>query len=103
MLGHLLEIQFPAFRPTHPLVTVCVLLLDLAITLAKPYLVLVFSIEDTCLSLFSFMTAPFESLLLMVIHDIYSVLTSTYLHFSQVRKPILDSFNVLCPITPMTR
>jgi len=27
----------------------------------------------------------------MVIHDIYSVSTLTYLHFSQVRKPIFDN------------
>ena len=36
------------------------------------------------------MTALFESLLLMVIHDVYSVLTPTKLHFIQVGKPILD-------------
>ena len=41
-------------------------------------------------SLFSFMTALFESFLLMRIGDISSVLTPTYFHFIQVGKPILD-------------
>jgi len=36
------------------------------------------------------MTALFESLLLTVIHDVYSMSTLTYLHFSQVRKLSLD-------------
>src|SRR5882724_4782791 len=35
------------FQPTCPLVTVCILLLDLVITLAKSHLVLVISVEDT--------------------------------------------------------
>jgi len=46
-LGCLLETQFLAFQLRCPLATVCVLLLDLAVTIAKSYLVLVFSIEDT--------------------------------------------------------
>jgi len=37
------------------------------------------------------MTALFESLFLKIIHDVFSVLILAYLHFSQVRKPILDS------------
>ena len=37
------------------------------------------------------MTALFESLFLVIIHDIFSVLIPTCLHFSQVRKPVLDS------------
>ena len=57
----------------------------------KSYLVLVFSIEDTSLSLFSFTTALFESLLLMIICDVFSASIPTYLLFSQVGKPILDS------------
>jgi len=56
--------------------------------------VLVFSVEDTYPSPFSLMTALFESLPPMVICDVYSVLILTYLHFSQVRKPVLDiTFN----------
>jgi len=47
MLGHLLETLFIAPQPICPLVTVSVSLLDLVITLAKSYLVLVFSVEDT--------------------------------------------------------
>jgi len=37
------------------------------------------------------MTALFESLLLMLICDVFSLLIPTFLHFSQVGKPILDS------------
>src|SRR5882724_2529250 len=37
------------------------------------------------------MTALSESLPSMVICDVYSVLIPTYLHFSQVRKPVLDT------------
>src|SRR5882724_7661657 len=44
----------------------------------KSYLVLVFSIEDTSLSLFSFTTALFESLLLMIICDVFSASIPTY-------------------------
>jgi len=38
---------FIVFWPKHPLVTVCVLLLNLVVTLAKSSLMLVFSVEDT--------------------------------------------------------
>jgi len=37
------------------------------------------------------MTALFESLSLTIICNIFSLLISTYLLFSQIRKPILDS------------
>jgi len=37
------------------------------------------------------MTALFVSLLLTTIHDVFSTLILTYLHFSQVRKPVLDT------------
>jgi len=50
--------------------------------------------------LFSFMTALSESLPPTVIHDIYSVLILTYLHFSQVRKPILDTGHESVIIAP---
>jgi len=65
--------QVIAFRLTPPLVIVCVLLLDLVITLAKSHLVLVFSVEDTpvwacsiswqpSLRAFSFVTSfPYQS------------------------------------------
>jgi len=43
---------------THPLVTVCVLLLDLFVTLAKSYLVLVFSVEDTSIQAHSLSWEP---------------------------------------------
>src|SRR5882724_13234784 len=43
------------------------------------------------MSLFSSTTALSESLLLMLICDIFSLLIPTYLHFFQVRKPILDT------------
>ena len=36
------------------------------------------------------MTALSESLLLTLIHDVFSLLILTYLHFSWVRKPVLD-------------
>jgi len=79
---------------TCPLATVCVLLLDLVVTLAKFYWVLFFSIEFT--------RALFETLLPMIIHDIYSVLTSAF-HSSQVRKPFLDSTTALGHIIPKGR
>jgi len=44
------------------------------------------------------MTALFKSLSLTIIHDVFSLSIPTYLHFSQVRKPILDS--VLCHHSP---
>jgi len=47
MLGHLLENLFVTSQPTRPLVTVCILLLDLVVTLVKSYLVLVFTVKDT--------------------------------------------------------
>jgi len=37
------------------------------------------------------MTALFESLSLMIIHDVLSLLILTYLLFSQIGKPILDT------------
>jgi len=37
------------------------------------------------------MTALFESLSLMIICDVFFLSNLTFLHFSQVRKPILDS------------
>jgi len=37
------------------------------------------------------MTALFESFSLTFIHDVLSLLTSTYLLFSRVGKPILDN------------
>ena len=37
------------------------------------------------------MTALSESLFLMIIHDVFSAWILTYLLFSQVRKPILES------------
>ena len=43
----------------------------------------------------TFMTALFESLLPKVICDIYSVLIPTYLHFSWVRKHVLDTDELL--------
>ena len=58
MLGHLLETRFFAFQLTHQLVTVCVFLLDLAITLANSYLVLVFPIEDTSIQACLFHYSP---------------------------------------------
>ena len=78
---------------------VCVSLLDLVVTLAKSYLVLLFSVEDFHLSLFSFMTVPFESLLLMLIHDVFSLSIPTYLHFSWVGKPILDKSHLPSKLT----
>src|SRR5882724_5573313 len=39
--------QFFTHRPTHPLETVCVLLLDLVVSLTKFLLVLISSLEDT--------------------------------------------------------
>ena len=47
MLACLPITWFIIFQPRHPLVTVCVLFLDLVVTLAKSYLVLIFSVEDT--------------------------------------------------------
>ena len=44
------------------------------------------------------MTALYESLLLTIIHDVYSVLILTYLNFGWVRKPILDSLMHQCMI-----
>src|SRR5882724_8185216 len=80
------------FLLTCPLVTVCVLLLDLVIALAKFHLVLVFSVEARPIqALFSFTAALSESFLPMLTHEIFSLLSPTYLHFSQVRKPVLDS------------
>src|SRR5882724_821219 len=75
---------------TCPLVTVCVLLLDLVIALAKSYLVLVFSVEDTPIRACSLSQQPSLSVLLMVICNVYSVSILTYFYFSGVRKPILD-------------
>jgi len=49
------------------------------------------TVEDTVPSLSSFTTALLESFALMVTLDIISLLILTFLHFSQVRKPILDS------------
>jgi len=37
------------------------------------------------------MTALFESLLLTIIHDLFSALIPTYLLFIQVGKPVLDT------------
>ena len=41
------------------------------------------------------MTALSESLLPMLICDIFSLLILTYLHFSWVRKPILDTVHIM--------
>src|SRR5882724_5745537 len=40
------------------------------------------------------MTALFESFSLMFIHDVFSLLISTYLLFSQIGKPVLDNWPV---------
>ena len=57
-LGCLLETLFICFRLTHPLVTVCVLLLDLVIALAKFSLVLVFSLKTHPSELVLFHNSP---------------------------------------------
>src|SRR5882724_9345254 len=81
-------------RPTRPLETVCILLLDLVVTLTKFLLVFIFSLEETHPSLFSFMTALSESLYLMSIHNIFSWPISTFLLFSQIGKPIPDTYAI---------
>ena len=74
--------------PPHPLVTVCVLLLDLVIALAKSYLVLVFSVEDTPLQAYSLSQQPslraFSQL---------SIVTS-FLHWSQPIFSLVRSENL---------
>jgi len=42
------------------------------------------------------MTALSESLLLTLIHDVFSLSIPTYFHFSWVRKPILDNGPLSC-------
>ena len=77
---------------TCPIVTVCVLLKVLIIALVKSYI-------GACLLLqghtpptpVPFMTALLESLALMATPNIISVLILTILHFSRVRKSILDT------------
>jgi len=79
--------RFPSPRPTHPLETVCILLLDLVVTITKFFwyssLLKIHSSEPIL-----FMTAS-ESFSLMIIHDIFSLLISTFLLFSRVGKPFL--------------
>src|SRR5882724_11632130 len=95
MLGCSSSHQFIICRLTCPLETVCVLLLDLVVTLTKFLLVLFFSLEDTLLpSPFSFTTALSESFPWTIIRDVFSLPILTYLLFSQVRKPILDSTHI---------
>ena len=62
----------------------------------KFLLLFIFSLEeDNCLSLLSFMTALAESSPSMSIHNVFSWPISTFLHFSQIGKPVLDSHQKL--------
>src|SRR5882724_2018847 len=76
-------------RPTHPLETVCVSLLDLVVALAK-FLSSLLE-RDNCPSLLSFTTALAESFPSMSIHNVFSWPISTFFHFSWVGKPILET------------
>ena len=80
---------FTPFQLTCPLVTVCILLLDLVIALAKSSLVLVFSVQDTSIWACSLSQQPslraFSWCSFMM-----SFMCWSYLLFSQIIKPFLD-------------
>src|SRR5882724_7644826 len=78
-------------RPTRPLETVCVSLLDLMVTLAKFLLLFIFSLEETTVRAFFLLTALAESFPSTSIHNVSSWPILTFLRFSRVEKPILDT------------
>jgi len=86
LLGCLPITQFITFSTNTSLVTVCILPLNLVVTLAKLLLVLVFSVEDTSAEPILFHDSLFESLLLMIICDVFSISILIYLHCSRVGK-----------------
>src|SRR5882724_6175498 len=81
--------RFLSPRLTHPLETVCILLLDLVVALAKFLLVFFLSLEETLVR--AIFLSLSESFSLTIIHDVFSLLISAFLLFSQVGKPVLDS------------
>src|SRR5882724_1719668 len=92
MLGHSSKLLSRTPRPTHPFETVCISLLDLVVTLAKFLLLFIFSLEETTIQAFlSFMTALAESFPSTSIHNVFSWPILTFLRFSRIRKPILDT------------
>src|SRR5882724_10906551 len=84
--------SIPNPQLTCPLVTVSVSLKVLTVALVKSHFgVCLLCLRHTLPSLSSFMTALLESFSPMVILDIISLLISTFLLFSQIGKPVLET------------
>src|SRR5882724_5317549 len=77
-------------RPTRPLETACVLLLDLVVTLAKSILVFILSLEETFVRASFLLQQPSESFYLK---NAFPWPISTSLLFSRIGKSVLDSSN----------
>ena len=93
MLGH--SSKHPSLLPrlTRPLETVCILLLDLVVALAKFLLVFIFSLEEKPIRASFLSWQPsLRAFYLTSIHNIFSWPISTFLLFSRIGKPVLESF-----------
>jgi len=83
--------QFFTRRLTRPLETVCILLLDLVVALAKFLLVFIFYLGDTLVRAHLLSWQPLWELLPDDHPRHLSLSIPTLLHFSRVRKPVLDT------------
>ena len=80
------------------LVTVCILLEVLVVTLAKSYLVLSLPYRDTLSRARSLSQQPFESLSFFVSLNGIPLLVLVSLHFAISRKSVLDTLTPLPPL-----
>src|SRR5882724_12703893 len=80
-------------RPTRLLVTICVLLEVLVVTLAKSYLVLSLTYRDTLSQARSLSQQPFESLSFFVALNGIPLLVLVSLHSAISRKSVLDNLH----------
>jgi len=89
-VGMVFNTSFIAPQPTHPLETVCVLLLDLVVALAKFLLVLFFSVEEALIQAYSLSWQPsLRAFPWWSLVDVFPLLILTFSLFSRVGKPIL--------------